>query len=220
MADLSGRRPEDGPSVEEWLAPMFWAEDPVLREINEYLARDDVPIQVGPDGGRLLEVLCALTGARRVLELGALAGYSAIWMARALPNGGTVETVEIDPRRADTVRRFAGRAGVGERVHVHLGAALDVLPTLEGPYDLAFIDAVKTEYVAYLDELLRVMRPGGVICADNVRWGGRVADPRVTDADTEGLRVYLRRIAEDPRLLSTVVAVGDGLSVSVVRLRA
>ncbi|HEY6379867.1 MAG TPA: O-methyltransferase [Candidatus Dormibacteraeota bacterium] len=217
MADRSGRGSESGPAISAHMGALFWPEDPVLSEIAADLREHDVPIQVGRDSGRTLQLLVAALPARRVVELGTLAGYSAIWMARGLPAGGRVDTVEVDPARADRAQRWLERAGVAASVRILRGAALDVLPTLEPPYDLAFIDAVKSEYVAYLDHLLRLVRPGGLICADNVHWGGRVADPAVTDADTEGLRAFLRRIAHEPRLLSTVLPTGDGLSVSLVR---
>lgn len=216
MTDRSGRRAADGPPVAGYLAPLFWPEDPVLEQIVAELHAEDVPIHVGADSGRLLQLLVATVGARRVLEIGTLAGYSATWMARGMPEGGHLDTIEYDRRRAERSRRWLERAGVGDRVRVIDGAALEVLPTLEPPYDLAFVDAVKTEYAAYLDHLLRLVRPGGLICADNVHWGGRVADPGVADADTDGLRAFLTRIASEPRLLSTVLGTGDGLSISLV----
>lgn len=203
--------------MDSYLRDLFWAEDDLLAEIATELREHDVPIQVGADSGRVLQLLVATLPARRVLELGTLAGYSAIWMARGLGPGGRLDTIELDPRRADNAQRWLERAGVAHCVTILRGPALEVLPTLEPGYDLAFVDAVKTEYVAYLEQLLRLIRPGGLICADNVHWGGRIADPSVTDADTEGLRAFLRRIAAEPRLLSTVLSTGDGLSVSLVR---
>lgn len=217
MVDRSGRRPEEGPAVSTYLAPLFWPEDPILSEIAAELREHDVPMQVGADSGRLLQLLVASLEAQRVVEVGTLAGYSAIWMARGLAPGGCIHTIELDSRRADNAQRWLERAKVAGSVSILRGAGLEVLPTLEPPYDLAFIDAVKYEYVAYLEHLLRLVRRGGLICADNVHWGGRVADPSVTDKDTEGLRAYLQRIATEPRLLSTVLSTGDGLAVSVVR---
>jgi predicted O-methyltransferase YrrM len=217
MVDRSGRGRANDPAVSAYLAPLFWPDDPILSEIAAELREQDVPMQVGPDSGRLLQVLVATLEAQRVVEIGTLAGYSAIWMARGLPPGGCIHTIEVDRRRADNAQRWLERARVAGSVTILCGAALEVLPTLEPPYDLAFIDAVKFEYVDYLEHLLRLVRPGGLICADNVHWGGRVADPSVTDKDTEGLRGYLQRIATEPRLLSTVLPTGDGLAVSLVR---
>ena len=202
-----------------YLGDLFWTEDAVMSALVADLRERGPQIQIGAQSGRLLQVLLAAVGARRVLELGTLFGYSAMWMARALPPDpvGHLDTVELAEMHAEAAERHLGEAGLADRVTVHRGRALEVMATLEGPYDALFIDAVKAEYPTYLDEGLRLVRPGGLILADNVHWSGRVADPLVTDADTTGLREYLRRIASDPRLLSTVVAAGDGLAVSVVR---
>ncbi|MCA1727643.1 MAG: O-methyltransferase [Actinobacteria bacterium] len=171
---------------------------------------------VSPESGRMLEVLTAAIGARRALEIGAGAGYSGIWIAKGLPAGGRLETIEISEENAKVCRENYAAAGVDERVEILMGAALDVLPGLGGPYDLCFIDAVKHEYPAYLDHALRLVRPGGIICADNVLWQGGVSNPEVADQDTAAVREFNRRIVEDPRHRSHVLPVGDGLSVSVV----
>ena len=207
---------EGAPPVEEYLAALFWREDPVLTELLADQRSRAPMIHAGPDQGRVLQILVRSVGARRVIEVGTLFGYSAIWMGRALPPGGRLDTVEFNPVHAEAAQTWAERAGVGDRVTVHRGAALDVLPTLTGPCDVFYMDAVKTEYVDYLDHALRLVRPGGLILADNLHWGGKVADPTVTDADTEGLRAYLRRIATEPRLDSTVLNAGDGLGLSLV----
>jgi predicted O-methyltransferase YrrM len=136
-------------------------------------------------------------------------------MARALPPGGHLDTIEFTPLHAGAAREWFERAGLGTRVTVHEGAALEVLPRLEGPYDLAFFDAAKAEYCDYLEHALRMVRPGGLILADNVFWNGRVASES-DDEDVRGIRDYNARIASDPRLSSSVIPVGDGLSVSVV----
>ena len=203
--------------LDAFLGELFWREDDVLRGLVEDLRKRGPQIHVGAEQARALGVLLAAGGARRVLELGTLFGYSAIAMARALPPGGRLDTVEIDPVHADAAEHWIREAGLAARVAVHRGAALDVARSLEGPYDALFIDAVKSEYPAYLDEGLRLVRPGGLILADNVHWGGAVADPEQTGEGVEGIREYLRRIAADPRLMSTVLDAGDGLAVSVVR---
>ena len=173
---------------------------------------------VSPEAGRLLEVLTRAIGATAALEVGAGAGYSGIWIARGLADGGRLQTIEISDENAQVCRENYAAAGVADRVEVLLGPALDVLPGLEGPYDLCFIDAVKTEYPRYLEHALRLVRPGGLICADNVLWQGGVSDPSVRDAETDAVREFNGRIATDPRLRSHIVPVGDGLSVSVVEL--
>ncbi len=202
-----------------YLGDLFWTEDQAMSGLVADLRERGPQIQVGSQSGRLLEVLMAAAGARRVLEVGTLFGYSALWMARALPPDpvGHLDTVELNPMHAEAAEKHLAEAGVGDRVTVHRGRGLEVISRLDGPYDAFFMDAVKAEYPGYLDQALRLVRPGGLILADNVHWGGKVADPLVTDADTEGLREYLRRIASDPQLLSTVVAAGDGLAISVVR---
>lgn len=203
--------------LDAYLGELFWQEDDVLRRLVEDLKARGPQIHVGPEEARALGVLLAANGARRVLELGTLFGYSAIWMARALPEDGHLDTVELDPIHADAAEHWIREAGLSDRVTVIRGAALDVARSLDGPYDALFIDAVKTEYPAYLDEGLRLVRPGGLILADNVHWSGSVADPDRHDAGVEAIREYLRRIASDPGLRSTVIDAGDGLAVSVVR---
>jgi predicted O-methyltransferase YrrM len=206
--------------LDAFLGGLFWTEDDVLRGLVADLRVRGPQIHVGAEQGRALAALLAANGASRVLELGTLFGYSAIWMARALPPDGHLDTVELNPMHADAAEHWVREAGLAGRVTVHRGAALEVARSLDGPYDAVFMDAVKTEYPAYLDEALRMVRPGGLILADNVHWGGAVADPDKQDAGVEGIREYLRRISADPRLLSTVLDAGDGLAVSVVRTAA
>lgn len=204
-------------SIAAYLGPLFWEEDQLLRDLLADLAARGPRIQVGRDAARVLQLLVATLEACRVLEVGTLFGYSAIWMGRALSANGRIDTIEVEPAHADAAEHWIARAGLSERIQVIRGAALEVLPGLSGPYDLAFIDAVKTEYPAYLDECLRLVRPGGVIVADNVLWRGQVADAEFSDENVRAIRVYNERIARDPRLLSTILTVGDGLAVSLVR---
>jgi predicted O-methyltransferase YrrM len=204
--------------LEAYLRPLFWPEDGLLQDLARDIAERGPQIQVSAEEGRLLAMLVTLSGARRVLEVGTLFGYSGVWMARALGPAGHLDTVEFTPMHADAARGWFDRAGLAGRVTVHQGPALEVLPGLAPGYDLAFFDAAKSEYCDYLDHALRLVRPGGRILADNVFWNGRVAgDGDAGDADVRGIRDYNARIATDPRLSSTVIPVGDGLSVSVVR---
>jgi caffeoyl-CoA O-methyltransferase len=199
----------------DYLRARYWEEDDLLRELREDLERRGPTIQVSAATGRLLATLVATAGARRVLEVGTLFGYSGVWMARALPADGRLDTLELSDLHADAAEAWFARAGLGERVRVHRGPALETLATLEGPYDAVFLDAAKAEYVAYADHAVRLLRRGGVLLADNVIWSDRVADPTQTDADTEGIRRFHDRITGDPELSSTVLPVGDGVSVSV-----
>jgi predicted O-methyltransferase YrrM len=198
-----------------YLRTRYWEEDELLRELREDLERRGPTIQVSAETGRLLAVLIAATGAARVLEVGTLFGYSGVWLARALPASGHLDTLELSDVHADAAEEWFSRAGLAERVTVHRGAALDTLVGLEGPYDAVFIDAAKTEYVGYADHAARLLRPGGMLLADNAIWSARVADPAVTDADTEGIRRFHDRIASGSAWASTVLPVGDGVSVSV-----
>lgn len=190
-------------------------EGPSQRRVREASEREGLP-RLDPASAALLDVLARAVGARHVLEVGCCLGYSALWLAEAVGPDGTVETIEADADLAREARANFASAGLAARVRVHVGRALDVLPNLEGSFDLAFLDADKREYAAYLDHALRLVRSGGLIVADNALWSGRVADPAAKDADTEGIRAYLRKAAGDPRLRTAVVPVGDGVAVSVL----
>jgi predicted O-methyltransferase YrrM len=209
MADRAG----------EYITQLFAREDDALAALREEADRTGLPpIAISADEGRLLQVLLTMIGARRVLEVGTLGGYSAIWMARALPPGGSLLSIELDPEHAAFARRYVDRAGVGDRVEIRVGRALDVLPALDGErFDAMFIDADKEPLPRYFEWGLRLVRPGGLIIADNALWGGRVYDPAVNDEKTEAVRELNRRVAEDPRVLGIVVPTHDGVAVAVVR---
>ena len=202
--------------LERYLRELFFVEDAALVAIRERQAAANLPsINVSADEGRLLAVLLTAVGARRVLELGALGGYSGVWLARALPAGGTLTTVEFDPRHAQVAREAYRTAGVADRVHLIEGSALDVLPTLTPGFDAVFVDADKAPMAAYFDWGVRLLRVGGLLLGDNAFHDGKVADPKVTAPDTEGVRAFNRRSATDPRILATVVPIRDGLVVGV-----
>lgn len=171
-----------------------------------------------PDLGRLLGILVRSTGGRAVLEIGTFVGVSATWMATALAPGGHLDTLEADPRRADQAEAWFRRAGIADRVRIHRGPALETLPRLpSGAYDLAYIDADKPAYPRYLEHALRLVRPGGLVLADNVLWGGALSQPAETDdARVAGLRAYTQAAASHPLLETTVLAIGDGVALSVV----
>ena len=206
----------DGTS--DYLAALFAPEDAALLALREEADRSGLPpISISPDEGRLLQVLLRAVGARRVLEVGTLGGYSAIWMARAMPADGTLLTLEIDPTHAEFARRHLARAGVGDRVEVRVGRALDLLPALDGErFDAIFLDADKEPLPTYFDWSLRLLRPGGVLIADNALWGGRVLDSRVDDEATRGVREFNRRLATDPRVIGIVVPTHDGVAIGVI----
>lgn len=200
-----------------WMRDHFWTDDDLLRDAHARFAEVGPSIEVSNDTGALLATLVRATGARRVLEVGTLFGYSAVWMARALPADGHLDTLELVDAHADFAEQLLADAGLEDRVRVHRGPALQSLATLDGPYDLAFIDADKGGYVAYLERALELVRPGGTIIADNVAWSGRVADPDNDEPDTLALRRYLEFARAHPRLDTNVLPIGDGVAVSVVR---
>ena len=205
--------------IEEYIGALFAHDDALLNALREEADRAGLPpISITPRAGRVLQVLLKAIGARSVLEVGTLGGYSAIWMARALGEGGQVLSLELDPAHAEFARRYIERAGLADVVTVRVGRALDLLPALDGQqFDAVFIDADKEPMPTYLDWALRLTRRGGLVLADNALWAGRVADPEVTDPATTAVREFNRRFAADPRLDGTVLPVGDGLAVGVVR---
>jgi predicted O-methyltransferase YrrM len=175
--------------------------------------------------GKFLELLVRISGARRILEIGTLGGYSTIWLARGLPEGGRIVTLEFDPHHAEVARANLEHAGVLDRVDLRVGRAIDTLPKLENtadsPFDLIFIDADKESYPEYLDWTLRLSRVGTVIVADNVVRDGRVVEADCDDERVQGVRRFTERLAAEPRLSATVLQnVGtkgyDGLALAVV----
>jgi len=217
MSDDTGAR------IDAYIGELFLPDDPALRDALASMDDAGLPtIQVPAALGRLLGILVQAVGARRVLEIGTLGGYSAIWMARALPADGRLVSLEAEPRHAEVARANLARAGLDGRAEVRLGPALETLPDLAGdaPFDLAFIDADKTSYPAYLDWALRLVRPGGVIVADNVLRDGAVADPDNADESARAVDRFNRAAASDARLDAIVLpnrGGHDGILVAVVR---
>lgn len=190
----------------------------VLRMLDREGGRDDIPI-VGTAVGRLLAVLVRATGARRVVEIGTAIGYSALWMASALPADGELVTIDPDRERTDRARRFWELARVGERIRVVNAPALEALPTLIAPFDLAFIDALKREYQAYLEQVLWLLRPGGTVVVDNLLWSGRASGSSPDDgtSDTRAIKEFNAAFVRDRRFEATILPVGDGLGIGVKR---
>lgn len=198
----------------------------MLRDATEAAARGGLPeIAVAPVQGRLLEVLARVVGARRILEIGTLAGYSAIWLARALPEGGRLVTLELDPARAEIARGNLAQAGLADRVEVVTGRAVDSLDAMitrgEAPYDLIFIDADKESCPQYLERAVALSRAGTLILVDNVMRRGRLIDANTGDAGVDGARKMMDMVAQHPRLeaagIQTVGAKGyDGMLIALV----
>lgn len=205
--------------ADDYITGLFSAEDELLAALREEADRTGLPpIAISADEGRLLQVLLTAVGARRVLEVGTLGGYSAICMARALPQHGELISIELDERHAAFARRYIERAALAARVDVRVGRALDVLPAFDGQqFDAMFIDADKEPLPHYFDWALRLVRPGGLIIGDNALWGGRVYEGAERDQLTHGVREFNRRLAADPRVLGIIVPTHDGVAIAVVR---
>jgi len=176
---------------------------------------------VAPNQGKLLQLLAQAVGARRILELGTLAGYSTIWLARALPEGGSLVTLEADPAAAELARSNVAAGGLTDVVELRLGPALESLPRLEGPFDLIFLDADKAENPEYFRNAIRLSRPGTLIVADNVVRGGAVVDPTSEDRRVQGVRRFFDLLADEPDVSATAIqTVGskgwDGFALALV----
>ncbi|MEE2523552.1 O-methyltransferase [Pseudarthrobacter sp. J75] len=214
-------------AVEQYLSAAVVHPDDFLQEAVKAAADAGMPaIEVAPNAGKLLNLLVKISGANRILEIGTLAGYSTIWMAKALPDGGRLVTCEYLPEHAAVARKNVDRAGVGGKVEIRVGAALDTLPALkdEGaePFDLVFIDADKQHNPDYLEWAITLGRPGTVVVLDNAVWEGVMLDPAIDDVNGPGIVAALKMLGEDPRLDATVMqTVGgkgwDGFALAVVR---
>ena len=215
--------PGDWLPTEALLDRLILGEDPALiAALAESQAAALPPIEVSAQSARLLYLLAKISGARRVLEIGTLAGFSTICLARGVGAGGSVVTLEYDPRHAEVASRNLRRAGVADRVDIVVGAALDVLPGLTGDFDLVFIDADKENNAAYVRHAIRLGRPGTVIVVDNAVRAGRILDPADDDHQARGVREMLELVGADPRLeaaaIQTVGAKGwDGFVVARVK---
>lgn len=217
-------------AVDRYLADALVAPDDALDAALAASEAAGLPaIHVTPNQGKLLHLMARIHGARRILEIGTLGGYSTIWLARALPEGGRLITLEAEPRYAAVAFTNLERAGMADRVELRLGLAADLLAVLVAehaaqraePFDLTFIDADKENAAAYFDFAVRLSRPGGLIIVDNVVRGGKVLDPATADASAAGIRRFLAAIAADRRVTATAIqTVGskgyDGFALALV----
>jgi predicted O-methyltransferase YrrM len=205
--------------VTAYLATLRTDPHPQLAVIDREGRAEGLPL-VYPDTGALLHTLARSCGARRILEIGTAIGYSTLWLATALPPDGALITMEYDGARAARARDHFAAAGYGDRVSVIVGDATRFLHKVAGPFDLIFQDSDKKLYEPMLDRLVDLLRPGGLLVADNILWNGEVvpgyvADRKYSEEDTAALVAFSKRIATDPRLYSSFLQVGDGVSVSV-----
>jgi len=213
-------------AVDRQLAELLVGRDRALDQALEANAAARLPpIDISPPQGKLLQILVALRGARSILELGALGGYSTIWLARGLPDDGRLISLELDPGHAEVARANIARAGLADRVEVRVGPALESLRRLAaegaGPFDLIFIDADKETTPEYFSWALELSRPGSLIVTDNVVRAGAVIDPDHGDPRVQAMRRFIEQLAREPRVLATVIqTVGskgyDGFAIALV----
>jgi predicted O-methyltransferase YrrM len=195
-------------AVDDYLTRMLVPADPGLDDAVRASTEANLPaIAVSAPLGKFLHLLARIHGARRILEIGTLGGYSTIWLARALPSGGRLVSLEFDPKHAEVARKNLAHAGVADKVDVRVGRALDLLPALEAGerFDLVFIDADKPSTPEYFRRAMTLTRKGGVIVVDNVVRDGKVIDESGTDESVEAMRRFLAALAADPRASGTVI---------------
>ncbi|MDE2181080.1 MAG: O-methyltransferase [candidate division NC10 bacterium] len=200
---------------EDYLERLLPERDLLLREMERFADEHGIPI-ADPEVATFLEITVRAIRAKRVLEVGTAIGYADIFMARAMTPQGKVVTIDISAEMIEKAKAYMKRAGLEDQVEFHEGPALAIIPTLEGPFDLVYLDAVKEEYRDYLDLALPLMRTGGVIVCDNVLWRGQVASGRLYAEQyrrsTEALRGFNDYFVHHPQLLAQILPVGDGLA--------
>lgn len=222
---MAASTPENWRRTDEFLSETLVGHDPQLEGALAAQSAAGLPaIEVAPVAGKLLHLIATISGARRVLEIGTLGGYSTIWLARAVGADGAVVSIEAEPGNAAVARANLEAAGVGDRVAIRIGRGAEVLPTLEGgpAFDLVFIDADKESNTIYLDWAARLGHPGTVVIVDNIGREGEIVRDDSDDPRVIGTRDGLRMLGEDPRFeataLQTVGAKGwDGVAIAVVR---
>ncbi|HXC55021.1 MAG TPA: class I SAM-dependent methyltransferase [Rhizomicrobium sp.] len=205
-----------------YLSQMGAREAPAQIRCREETARmPNAMMQIAPEQGAFLGVLVKLTGARKYVEIGTFTGYSALSVALAMPADGKVVALDVSKEFTDKARSYWKEAGVEAKIDLRLGSGLEALDRMiaagEGPIDLAFIDADKSNYDGYYERVLKLLRPGGLVALDNMLWSGAVADPKVTDKDTSALRALNAKIHGDARVDMALATVGDGVMLAVKR---
>jgi O-methyltransferase len=206
--------------VYSYLLDASLREPPALRALREETwHRKQRSMQIAPEQGQFMALLARLTGARRCIEVGVFTGYSSLVTALALPDDGRIVACDISEEWAAVARRYWREAGVQHKIDLRLGPALETLDAMLAAgererYDLAFLDAQKTEYLGYYERCLELLRPGGLIMVDNTLWDGRVADPAAADEDTVAIRHFNETLHRDERIDLSLVPIGDGLTLA------
>jgi len=198
------------PRVEEYVERMSSPHEELLAELSDETRASlgHEGMLTGPVAGRLLEMLVWFGRPQRVLEIGTFSGHSALSMAAALPEGGRIDTLEVDPERAAVAQRYFDRSPFGERITLHLGPALETIQRLEGSFDLVFVDADKEGYVDYYEAVFPRLGERGLIAADNTLWSGRVVDPK----DDGPITRFNEHVRKDPRAVVVILSVRDGIT--------
>ena len=201
------------PAVEDYLYDMLPPRDEVLAEMENYAAKNDVAI-VGPAVARVLYQLAVISGAKKIFEMGSAIGYSTIWWARAVGEGGCVIYTDGDPKRAEKARRYFDRADVSQRIAVRVGDALEILSEEKTPYDIIFNDVDKTDYPRVFRLALPRLKKGGLFITDNVLWSGKLRQPN-PDAQTKAILEFNKLISESKEVFTTILPIRDGVAVCV-----
>ena len=199
--------------LEEYIEAHTTAPDAVLQELyrHTYLHEMNPRMMSGPMQGKFLQFLCRMLNPQRVLEIGTYTGYAAICIARGLPEGGRLVTIEANREYEDTLRHYFAKAQVAEKIELILGDAKTVIPALNETFDLVFIDADKVSYPTYYNIVMEKVRPGGFILADNVLWDGKVLNAQTKERDTQALIAFNDIVQNDPRVENVLLPIRDGL---------
>jgi predicted O-methyltransferase YrrM len=196
---------------------------PVMQRLRDETAKlPQSMMQISPEQGQFMALLVELLGAKKTLEVGVFTGYSSLVVAQALPDDGKIIACDVSDEWTSIGRRYWEEAGVAHKIDLRLGPGAETLQKLldegqDGTFDFAFIDADKSNYDAYYELALQLLRPGGLIAIDNTLWGGKVADASVTDADTQAIRAINTKVAKDARVTSVLTPIGDGVTLALKR---
>jgi len=201
-----------------YIVDIFAKEDNLLKEVVKETESKKIPlIQVSPENGKFLQLLIKIIKAKNVLEIGALTGYSSIWMARGLPDDGKLITLEVSPEHAAEARSNFKKAGLDKKIELILGSAMESLDKIKDKkFDFAFIDADKVGYPAYYDKVIGMMNKGGIIAADNALRDGKIVDKNA-DEGTKAVDAYNKKVASDTRVESLLIPISDGLTICYVK---
>jgi caffeoyl-CoA O-methyltransferase len=214
-------------NVDEYINGLFVKEDEALKNVDASIREAGIPsISISANQGKFLHLLAKLINAKKILEIGTLAGYSTIWMARALPPGGQLITLEFEPKHAEVAGKNIAAAGLGGMVDIRIGKALDLLPKIEaageGPFDMIFIDADKPPYTEYFHWAVRLSRPGTLIIADNVIREGKILDAHSKDEMVAGVQRFNKMLSENKAVDATIIqTIGekehDGMALAIMK---